>query len=58
MNNTVATYSNNWLSSLNNSPLAHLPYASFLCSAKPLHKQCLQFLLGQLQYPGEMKNKA
>ena len=25
---------------------------------KILHKYCLQFLLGQLQYPGEMKNKS
>ena len=24
---------------------------------KKLHKYCLKFLLGQLQYPGEMKNK-
>ena len=29
----------------------------FISPIKILHKHCFQFLLGQLQYPGEMKNK-
>ena len=33
--------------------------AAYLPPAPPqiLHKHCFQFLLGRLQYPGEMKNK-
>ena len=29
----------------------------FISPIKILHKHCFQFLLGRLQYPGEMKNK-
>ena len=33
-------------------PIMHL-----VSPPKILHKYCFQFLLGRLQYPGEMKNK-
>ena len=43
------------------SSFANLPQCARTLFApthpKILHKHCLQFLLGRLQYPGEMKNK-
>lgn len=57
MNNTVTTVIIGYQALTDR--LLHISHnAPFLRSAKPLRKQCLPFLLRQLQYPGEMKNKA
>ena len=52
MNNTVTTVIIGYQAlTIRHLYISH--NAPFLCSTKPLHKQCLQFLLRQLQYPGE-----
>ena len=57
MNNTVTTVIIGY-QALTDRHLHISHNAPFLRSAKPLREQCLPFLLRQLQYPGEMKNKA
>ena len=40
-----------------NIPHLHKSHDATYLPPKILQKRCFQFLLGRLQYPGEMKNK-